>query len=299
MTYKILVESSGSLVSNYIIKSIKQAGALAVASDVVECGAKYISDDFIIFPKYSHPHLWQIIENEIVFREINAIIPSFDETLIMWAKKKEYFQDRGIAVIVSDVRSIDVCQDKWKTYQFFRDIDIPTPETSLEKKYPLIKPRFGRGGKGILINSASDVPMEGMISQEIIEGEEYTVDIFCDKNHTPVYIIPRKRLNVVDGKSVNGITVMHEEIIAMVKKICKSLAFIGPINMQCFVTNKDNVKFIEINPRIAGGMALGFAASDNWITLIIQNIIEGKEIITKDIKYGLKMYRYYDEVFGS
>ena len=69
--------------------------------------------------------------------------------------------------------------------------------------------------------------------------------------------------------------------------------------MQCFEDSEGGIKFTEINPRVAGGMALGFAASENWISLIMKNILEKESIETKKIVFGLKMLRYYDELFVS
>ena len=88
--------------------------------------------------------------------------------------------------------------------------NIPTPETDLEQKFPLIKPRFGRGGEGISITS-EPVCMDGMISQELLTGQEYTVDVLCNKDSQPVYIVPRKRIGVKEGKSTGGVTVNHSE----------------------------------------------------------------------------------------
>lgn len=300
MKYNVLLEASGSLTSAYMIKSVKNAGATVTASDIAECSAQHTADDFIFLPLSSNPNLWSIIESEITNRKINVVIPSFDETLIEWAAKKDYFEQMGVHIILSNIDTISICQDKWETYKFFKAIGIPTPETSLDNKYPVIKPRLGRGGKGITINSIDkSISMDGMISQELIEGQEYTIDVFCDNNNKPAYIIPRKRIQVKDGKSINGITIMHEPIIAFVRKICSNLKFIGPINIQCFEATNGDIKFIEINPRIAGGMALGFAASENWANLIFKNIIENHPIQPIQVKYGLKMFRYYDEIFTS
>jgi carbamoyl-phosphate synthase large subunit len=138
--------------------------------------------------------------------------------------------------------------------------------------------------------------MNGMISQEEIKGEEYTIDVFCDKDSYPVYIVPRKRLRIKDGKSTAGSVVENREIIRWVQKICEATHFLGPINIQCFVNSK-NIKFTEINPRIAGGMALGFAATENWINLIVKHFIKNKPIHPKPIQYGMRMLRYYAEIF--
>jgi carbamoyl-phosphate synthase large subunit len=295
--YKILTEASGSMTAAYLIKAIQQAGFTAVASDIdPACAGRFLAEDFIQMPKAGQPDLWQTMTAELVKHDVSLVIPSLDETLVEWAKRKAEFARLGIRVILSDAATLSVFQDKWLTYQFFKEIGVPTPATSLEQEYPLVKPRQGRGAKGIRVTT-EPVVMAGMISQEVIEGEEYTVDVFCDRASRPVYIIPRTRLAVKDGKSTGGITVDHKEISRWVQKICAQASFIGPVNMQCFLCANGEIRFIEINPRIAGGMALGFAASENWIALLVQHFIRGEEIIPKPVQYGLEMRRYYAEVF--
>jgi carbamoyl-phosphate synthase large subunit len=299
-SYKILLESSGSLTSSYLIKAVQSANASAVASDIMECAAKYLANEFVIIPSWNNLELWQILEKEILDRDINIVIPSFDETLLEWSQKKQYFLEKGVHIILSDEHTLQICQDKWKTYEFFLENSIPTPKTSLEFKYDVVKPRLGRGGKDVLIYpSKHQVSMDGMISQELLIGQEYTIDVFCNNNGDPVYIIPRKRLGIKNGKSTSGITVNHPIIIKWVKRICEKCKFFGPVNIQCFEDENGNIHFTEINPRVAGGMALGFAASENWISLIIKNLVEDKNIESGDVKYGLKMFRNYDEVYVS
>ncbi|OZI12708.1 carbamoylphosphate synthase large subunit [Bacillaceae bacterium SAS-127] len=296
---KILTEASGSLISAYLIHAIKQSGESAVASDIsLNCYAKYLADDFILMPLTNDPNLWSKIEESLIDYEINAVIPSLDETLLGWAERKEYFAKKDINVFVSNPEVIKIFQDKWLTYQFFKENDIPTPKTSLEQDFSLIKPRLGRGSIGVFIAS-EDIDMYGNISQEFIEGIEYTIDVFCDKKSHPVYIVPRKRINVKDGKSTAGVVVDSPKIIDYVKKICEITHFVGPINIQCIETSDGEIKFIEINPRIAGGMALGFAATENWVKLMVDHFIKGKELEPKEVKYGLKMMRYYSEVFTT
>lgn len=294
---KILTEASGSLTSSYLIKSIQEANHIAVSSDIVEdIAGKYLADEFVKMPSKNDKNLWDILEKKLFSNEIKCIIPSLDETLLDWSRRKDYFKDNGIHVIISDKDVVSIFQDKWLTYEFFINNNIPTPKTSLRQEYQLIKPRFGRGSVGIF-KANKQVNMEGYLSQEFIEGEEYTIDVFCNKRHKPVYIVPRKRLNVKDGKSTAGIVVNHAKIIKYVREICAATNFIGPINIQCIETTDGHINFIEINPRIAGGMALGFAATENWIKLIVDHFIHNKEIEPVDVKYGLKMMRYYSEVF--
>jgi carbamoyl-phosphate synthase large subunit len=297
---RVLTEASGSLVASWLIKAIKDSKNIAVASDISrDCFGKFLADEYLQFPKNSYGKLWDIIEKEIVKNKIDIVIPSFDETLIGWAERKEYFKIKyNVDVVISDRDVIETFADKYKTYEFFIENNIPTPKTSLQSKYELIKPRVGRGGKGIFINKNNDlIDMKDKISQEFVKGDEYTIDCLIDHEGEPIYIVPRKRMNIKDGKSLNGQVVRNMLIIEYVKKIFKSIKFIGPINIQCFYDGI-NIYFIEINPRIAGGMALGLASTENWIHLIVNNILQNKKITDKkEIQYGLRMYRYYEEIF--
>ena len=297
MKLRILTEASGSMTAAYLIKAIKEAGHVCVASDIDEhCAGRYLADDFIAMPRKDDPALWQTIEALLAEKRIDVVIPSLDETLQGWAERKERLRAAGVHVILSAPEIIGICQDKWLTYQFFVDNGIPTPATSLTQEFSLVKPRCGRGAAGVTL-ATDPVDMTGMISQEFLEGIEYTVDVFCDRTSSPIYIVPRRRANVRDGKSTAGIVEAQPDIIRWIEIICQRLPFIGPVNFQCFVCPDGSIKFVEINPRIAGGMALGFAATENWIELIVRNIINNGDIAVKPIRFGLEMKRYYAEVF--
>lgn len=294
---KILTESSGSLVSGYLINAIKSSGNISVASDIDEFNhASHLADEFVKFPFSSEKNLWTKIEKILETNKIEVVIPSFDETLLDWSKRKNYFLNKGVEIIISDPITLDTFLDKYNAYNFCLKNHIPTPKTSLSQIYTLVKPRFGRGGSGIYMGNEKQ-NMDGMISQEHIKGKEYTVDCFFDRDSKPVYIIPRLRIDVVNGKSTKGVVLKHEQINKCILEISNNIIFQGPINFQFIEDENNNLFFLEVNPRIAGGMALGFAASENWISLIVENFIKKQNIEPKPIKFGLKMSRYYAESF--
>lgn len=295
--YTILTEASGSLTAAYLIARIQEAGHRCVASDIDERSAgRALADDFVLMPPARSDTLWPSVEEAVADKGVEIVIPSLDETLLEWSLRKSRFRDLGIYVVLSEPETVGLCQDKWLTHRFFERAGIPSPRTSLEQEYPLVKPRFGRGGVGVRV-SEEEVDMTDMISQELVVGTEYTVDVFCDRDSRPVYIVPRRRLSVKDGKSTAGVTEDQAIIVQWVREICGKLPFIGPVNLQCFVLPDQTVQFIEINPRIAGGMALGMAATENWIDLIVENLVEGRPIVPNAVRFGLQMRRYYAEVF--
>ena len=293
---RILIEASGGLTSGYLIEAIRSSGNECVASDINEnCFARYIANDFIQMPPVTKKGYWEDISTILKSNKIDLVIPSLDETLLDWAEKKDLLRKDSVEVIISKKETVDIFQDKWKTYSFFKEKNIPTPRTSLKQEYPLIKPKRGRGGKGVEIINKS-VSMEGKISQEIAKGDEYTIDVFCDVHSKPIYIVPRKRINVREGKSIEGVVEKNDLIESWVNTICKNIDFLGPINIQCFL-EREKILFTEVNPRLGGGTALGFAATENWIELIESNLLKKKTINPVPIKYGMKMKRFYAEVF--
>jgi carbamoyl-phosphate synthase large subunit len=295
--YRFLTEASGSLTAGYLIKAVQEAGHVCIASDIDErCFGRELADEFLLMPRSDDAQLWPKMRRLLVEGRVEVVIPSLDETLLAWSQQQHDLRQLGVQVVVSTAQAVAICQDKWRTYEFFVANGVPTPATSLQQEYPLVKPRLGRGGNGVR-TTTEPVDMSGMLSQELLTGVEYTVDVFCDRDHQPVYVVPRRRLRVSGGKSTGGIVERNENIDEWVRKICARLQFVGPINLQCFVLADGSVRFVEINPRIAGGMALGFAATENWIDLVVRNILHGEAIAARRIRYGLEMRRYYAEVF--
>jgi len=295
---RVLIEAVGSFTAASLINAIKNAGHIVIATDSdPKSYGRHLADEFFHAPKANDIDYADYMEKLVTDQNVELVIPTLDDSLLWWAQIKRKLSQQGICVAISDVDTIFKCLDKWTTYCFFEENHIPSPQTSLQQNFSLIKPRFGRGGSGISITTDT-VDMDGMISQEVLRGNEYTVDVFCGKDNLPVYIIPRKRLTIKDGKATSAIVEKRDEIESWIHKICSLLKFIGPVNVQCFYNEEQGVKFTEINPRLGGGTALAFAATENWVPLIINTFVLGKEVKPAvPVNYGLQMSRYYSEVY--
>lgn len=294
---RIFIEATGSLVSHSLISAIQESGNVCVASDAShDSVGKYIADEFYQVPLASEDNYINTVLTLLVDKNIDMVIPTLDDALLKWSSIREKMNSLGVCLAISEQKTLEICQDKWNTYLCFKENGIPTPVTSLEQEYDLIKPRNGRGGSGIIISKEKQ-DMTGMISQELLRGEEYTIDVFCNVEHNPVYVVPRKRLGVKEGKSTAGIVVDRPDMVKIVEKICSVIHFTGAVNIQCFDT-ADGIKVTEINPRIGGGTILGMKATENWINLTIDTFKDYKVVKPKySVEYGLKMRRYYGEVF--
>ncbi len=299
MKMRVLIEAVGSPMWGGLLRYLNEAADFIVGTDIDPMSwGLYAVNLPALVPSYKEKGVFDKLIELCRKNKINCVIPSINEGLVGWAKRKETLIQEGIYVVISPLETIEIFTDKWKTYLALKGKDIPVPETSLKAKYSVIKPRFGRGGGGLKIihshKERKQILMEDMVSQQFLEGQEYSCDIFCNEDGSYVCGVIRERLMVESGISMKGRVIKDDEIEAYLKKIASSFKFLGPIDIQCFRTRK-GIFFTEINPRIAGGLPLSIAATGNWFKWI-KKMIEGGKISPKRVKYGLIMMRYYGDI---
>jgi carbamoyl-phosphate synthase large subunit len=274
--------------------------------------ALYLSDKHYIVPRISDFNYINVLLNICKKEGIKLIIPTIDTELLILSQNKKIFEKKGIRIAISDTKVIEICSDKLKTFQFFKENNIPTVETFLPYQidrvqnlnYPLfIKPCDGSGSINTYkVNNKIELDffidyIENPVIQEYAEGQEYTMDILADLGGQVINIVPRERIEVRAGEINKGRTVKDERIIEYAKNITEKLGAIGPITIQCFVKDAE-IRFTEINPRIGGGYPLSFAAGANYPELLIRMVL-GEKIAPRlgEFEENLIMLRWEDAVF--
>lgn len=285
----ILLTAIGKRVQliKYLKKSCRVIGVdcseLAAASDFV--------DSFHIVPKYTEKSyietLLMICEDE----SVDMLIPLYEKEFELLCDHKKEFDGVETILLLSSKEIIQSCNDKWKTYQFFRENNIKTPETFMETsvlehmQFPLIIKPFDGMGSSNVFKAKDEVELnffmkyvEKPIVQEFIQGKEYTIDVLCDLKCNPISIVPRERLEVRSGEVVKSRTVMDDIIIRKTQELCSKLKGIGPLTIQCIKDAHGDIYFIEINPRFGGGVPLTFEAGVDYGKLFC-SMKAGKNII--------------------
>ena len=290
---KVLVEANCGATSKYIVDAIIASKHEPIGCDIYQNTFCFVLgyDSFVV-PRGNDESFWDSIPQLITKYKITDVIPTLHETLLGWSKKKEHFKDLGCTIHISPPSTLEIFLDKWTTFNFFKENKLPTPNTSLDNIYPLTKPRSGRGAIGMQLNKV-DREMTGLISQEVCLGREVTIDVFV-YNNKPLYIVPRNRDKIVSGKSTASSIFKNDKIEEYINKICNIVEFSGPFNLQGFIKGGD-IKFTELNPRLGGGTALAFAATENWIQILLNGLPNNWK--PKKISYNLNMTRFYHEYF--
>lgn len=139
------------------------------------------------------------------------------------------------------------------------------------------------------------------IIQELINGIEYCVDVFCDRNGVPKIIVPRKRVAIRGGTTHKCLIEKNERLISLCKTICSRYKLYGLSNMQFMIENgTDKIFFLEVNPRVGATTIATSLTSINLIGLFINHFFYGEELETYEyymnkVKWGAFISRYYAE----
>jgi len=252
------------------------------------------------------PSLLKICSEE----KIDMLFPTIDTDLLALSKNKEAFMECGTYVFVSDPTNIAICRDKSLTREFFDGCALKTPKTvthidEYTDAFPcFIKPVDGR----LSINSFRVDTNEELIGiaqrikkyviQPFIDGNEYTIDIFCDMLSNPIFITPRQRIKVRGGEVLKTKICQDDVMIEEALRIIERFKPVGPITVQLIRQKEtEDDYFIEINPRFGGGAPLSMRAGADSAKAILALFI-GKKIryISKAATDGILFSRYDQSV---
>ncbi|MFV8826473.1 ATP-grasp domain-containing protein [Alkalihalobacterium sp. APHAB7] len=276
-----------------LLKEVKRA-CLQVDENSLLFGAdtdkhaigRYFVDYFWLMPPINQLEIEELIDY-CMSNKITAIIPTRDGELPYFSRYRVHLEKHGIVVMVSGVQQIDHCLDKLSFYIVSHDIGFPVISTAskieelTEWDSFVIKERFGAGSKevGINLNKEDAVKhatiLKDPIFQPFIEGEEYSVDIYIEKQGQVKGVIARKRELVVHGESQITTTVTFPEIEEMCSRFVEALKLYGHVVMQVIVDKQRNFHIIECNPRFGGASTLSLAAGLDSFTWFLTEVKYG------------------------
>lgn len=245
---------------------------------------------------------------------VSLAVPTIDTELPVLARLRERFEEKGINLVVSDSALIADCADKRRTAKLFERHGLPAPElygSREEIVYPvLVKPYDGALSKGVFIvkngSEMSDAILknEKNIYCEYIDHEfhdEYTCDLYYDRESRLKCAVPRRRLQVRDGEVNKALTVKNEIVALLFERLGHLSGARGCITVQLFRNRHTGAhRFIEINPRFGGGYPLSRLAGADFQAWLIDEYMRARNVpVFHGWEDRLLMLRYDGEVIAS
>lgn len=179
-------------------------------------GLFMVDKGYIVSPASSENYIPELLK---ICRKENVVvlIPGSEPELKRLVEQRQEFEKDRIRVLANNKNVIDICTDKWRTYEFLRSNDFKAPKTwmvqggDLKKincRYPIIiKPYRGSGGsKNVFLAQDEEelrffvkyLDKQGLsiIAQEYIGSadEEYTVGVLSDGSGNILNSIALKRI---------------------------------------------------------------------------------------------------------
>lgn len=236
-------------------------------------------------------------------QSVSWIIPTRDAEMLQWAKwaDSETFAPK---ILVSQRALMESWNGKAQCAQWLEQAGLPHPgwlgagESLESHKGPIIlKPTFGAASQGVRVVDDGKLPAtvpEGYGAQRLIQGPEYTINLFFDPEGSCHAIIPHQRLATRDGEVSHGVTVDDPDIIALGEVFARSTGgqARGPINFQAIRDQDTRQLYItDINPRFGGGYPLTHKAGGEFTRWIVEAFIQGNAIANTAWKAGVELKR--------
>ncbi|MBP2241856.1 carbamoyl-phosphate synthase large subunit [Cytobacillus eiseniae] len=312
----ILICSVGRRVKlvHYFKEALHKVNGRVIAVDCdINAPALHCADVFEVVPRIDHPNYITHIIDLCVKYEAKGVLTLIDPELSLLASYKKELANHGIQAIVSEERIIDICFDKYNTYQFLQENNIPCIPTYIDVEkamkdidigkisFPLIvKPRNGSASIGIhKVTTMKEVEdykeRSHFVLQPFIDGDEYGVDCYIDlitQQTTNIFV--KKKISMRAGETDKSISIIDPILNEEVEKLINVLKPIGPIDIDCFKTENGYV-ISEINPRFGGGYPHAHELGQNFVHNIINNLFEkANSFDEKGYKEGSTLLKFDD-----
>lgn len=257
---------------------------------------------------FSDPDYMEKLKQLCLDNGIGLIVPTIDTELSLLSVHREEFLAEGIHLVVSSNDFVSICRDKRLMNGFFEEqtFKLPAQVDRFKPSFPVfIKPIDGSSSRDLhLIEKPSQlcqdlVEREDLIWMEYLskeEYDEYTVDMYYDKQSELKCLVPRIRIAVRGGETNKGITVRNRYLMDFLRERLNTITGArGCLTLQVFVGKRNKEIYgIEINPRFGGGYPLSYLAGANYPKMIIEEYLLGNSIDFYDGWQENKLLLRYD-----
>lgn len=310
---KVMVTGAGALLGQGIIRSLLASKLspeiVALDPSPLAAGLYWVPHRALI-PMAKDPAYLPRIEALLAEHRPDVLMVGTDVELMLFAEHRERLEAKyETHVVVSSPRVVAIADDKWLTYQFFRENGFLAPDSALpggeealieRVGFPLVvKPRVGARSVGMsVVHNRSDLAraiasLPAPVIQQCVgtDGSEYTAGTLTFDGRCDAVIVMRRDLR--DGNTYRAYTEDTPELDAAVKRFAEALCAYGPANFQ-FRVDADGPKVFEINGRFSGTTPLRMHCGFNEVDLVLRKVVLGEPVVQPLVE-KMTILRYFTE----
>jgi carbamoyl-phosphate synthase large subunit len=310
----VLVLAVGGNVSQGILKALDLgdlpcrvvAGCISPFSvGLYEADRSFVSP-FADDPEFE-PWLTRVCADEAV----DAVLAGSEPVLDALARHAEHLHaETGALCLVSPPDVLEVGRDKLRTVRWLEQHGLAFPRSAdsdddaalralvADCGFPLIaKPRAGKGAVGVVaITDESELASlergAGLVVQEHLEGEEFTVGCLSDREGQVAGAVAMRR-ELRESTTYRAEAGEFPEVRAEAESIARALRPMGPLNVQLRVAGGRPVAF-DLNVRFSGTTPARARLGFNEVEAALRHFLLGEPIEPTEVTRGT-MLRYWNE----
>ncbi|WP_334149072.1 ATP-grasp domain-containing protein [Microbacterium sp.] len=284
MTKRVLVTGAGGPAGVAVIRSLLRRSDLTVFAADMDGWASGIylvpaaqrrlvppgrDEDFV-------PALARLVQED----SLDLVISTVDVELVALASHREELAPAVLAA--PSAETLHAALDKLTlaercepTGYAPRTVLAGPDAEAVDWEFPVFaKPRQGAGSRGIRLvpdrAALEALPLdEGLIVQDFLPGEEYSVDVIADAQGNVVAAVPRTRARVDSGVAIAGRTLRDPELEKTAASLAQAIGLVGVANVQLRRDRSGRAVLLEINPRFPGALPLTIAAGVDIPSLVV------------------------------
>ena len=315
----ILISSAGRRVE--LIRCFRDGAArlgielrvIAVDVDPAMSAACQVADLAVRVPRCDRTEFIDELLRVCLRHEVDLVVPTIDPELEPLSAQAGRFGEIGVALAVAAPEVVRLARDKLRTAHFLASRGLPAPRSGRLDEvmadpaawpWPLmIKPRAGSSSVGIRILSLPDQLAElggspEYLAQELLRGDEYTVNMFFDRSGRLRCAIPHLRCEVRAGEVAKGIMRRHPELEAIARALGGALPGArGALCFQAIVDAAGRAVVFELNARFGGGYPLAHHAGARFAQWLLEEAAGRPLSAHNDWQDGILMLRYDHAIF--
>jgi carbamoyl-phosphate synthase large subunit len=263
-----------------------------------------------LLPAGAAPEFTEVLLDRCLTLGADVVLPTVDAELRPLAASRSRFLASDIDLLLAPAAALDVILDKLALARHCAGV-VRVPRTEplgpgtdpAAWSYPVIvKPRTGSGSRGIVtVRSAAELAGlarenagDGLLVQELLPGEEYSIDVLADAAGHVIASVPRLRARVDSGVSVGGRTVHDAELEAFGRDVATATGLTFVANVQAKRDAAGRPALLEVNPRVPGTLGLTIASGVDMPRIALDSL-RGR-LVPESLGFrALAVVRFLDE----
>ncbi len=287
----------------YLVQYFKEAlgerGQVIVTNTHPDATGMIAADTAYVVPRPDEPGFIESLLNICSRHSVQLLMSLHDWEAPFIAARRESFRNVGTIPVVSSPGVMEICLDKWATYNFALRMGWSAPASFVSLKaakealesgllrFPvLLKPRRGQGTLAtevvddlyeleaqyrLLTSKVARMESNGillqdkdqpLIIQQYLRGVDYDLEVVNDLEGRYVSVMAKKKLASRAGECELAETVEEQRLTDLGRLIGSRLGHVGVLDVD--IIEQDGILYVlEFNPRFGGCYPFSHMAGAN------------------------------------